>query len=89
MRGLDANVMAQMKQVAVTRVTHCDPVVPPKWDLSPQMHPDQKLNGFEELSSRQKGPFRSQVPGEPGPRRDLGPRYTVRIWDRGTLYTGT
>ena len=57
MRGLDANVMAQMKQVAVTRVTHCDPVVPPKWDLSPQMHPDQKLNGFEELSSTKISSF--------------------------------
>ena len=30
---------------------------------------------------------RSGPRGEPGPRRDLGPRFAVRVWDRGILYT--
>ena len=42
-----------LKHSAVTRVTGCNPFVRSKFDLSPQMHPDQKLNGFEELSPRQ------------------------------------
>ena len=43
-----------MKHLAVTRCTSGDPVLPGFWMDTFPMHPDEKLNGFEQLSTKEK-----------------------------------
>ena len=65
-----------LKHLAVTRVTRRDPVLPESWMGTFPMHPDEKLDGFEQLPTKEKI-MESIATKEPGQQSLSIPIYYV------------